>query len=266
MKLLILGDPHGKIPKNFDSIIKKNKIEVILCTGDLGNGDLARKFYLGKTNEEVAKLRDNAKLEKKIWTEINNSAINVVKKLSQKTRVYSLLGNVGTQTDAQIKREEKKLRIKLPHLRREIEKQKNFHLVQNQIRNINGLKIGFLDYFTDDSWIKEFGEKDKEKITHAKKGTQKSKRILNWFGKNKIDILVTHIPPYKILDKVNFPGAPKHWQGKHAGSKVVLEYIKKYQPKYVFCGHIHEAKGKAKIGKTTIINAGYNGDCEVIEI
>jgi hypothetical protein len=26
-----------------------------------------------------------------------------------------------------------------------------------------------------------------------------------------------------------------------------LDYVKKYQPKYVFCGHIHEAKGKAII-------------------
>ena len=35
--------------------------------------------------------------------------------------------------------------------------------------------------------------------------------------------------------------------------------IKKHQPKYVFCGHIHEAEGKAKIGKTEIYNLGVAG-------
>ena len=39
----------------------------------------------------------------------------------------------------------------------------------------------------------------------------------------------------------------------------MLDYIKKYQPKYVFCGHIHEGEGKAKIGKTEVYNLGVAG-------
>lgn len=35
MKFLALGDPHGKLPKNLGSIIKKNNIEIIVCTGDI---------------------------------------------------------------------------------------------------------------------------------------------------------------------------------------------------------------------------------------
>ncbi|GAJ23460.1 unnamed protein product [marine sediment metagenome] len=35
MKILALGDPHGKLPKNLDSIIKKNNIEVIVCIGEV---------------------------------------------------------------------------------------------------------------------------------------------------------------------------------------------------------------------------------------
>ena len=145
-----------------------------------------------------------------------------------------------------------------------MKKLKNFHLVRNVLRNVNGLRIGFIDYFTDNSWIKEFKEKDPNKIKSAKKKTQKIKDILKNFG--KVDILVTHVPPYKILDKVNFPGAPKHWQGKHAGSKIILDYVKKHPPKYCIFGHIHEGKGKKKIGKTTFINAGVSGDYYVIEM
>ncbi len=73
--------------------------------------------------------------------------------------------------------------------------------------------------------------------------------------------------PYGILDKVNGKfGAPKIWWGKHAGSKMILEYIKRYKPKYVFCGHIHEAVGKAKIGKTEVYNLGYNGNFLVFDL
>ena len=35
VKILALGDPHGIIPKNLDGIIKKNKIELIICVGDI---------------------------------------------------------------------------------------------------------------------------------------------------------------------------------------------------------------------------------------
>ena len=66
-------------------------------------------------------------------------------------------------------------------------------------------------------------------------------------------------PPYGYLDETNHPSAPKEWKGKHAGSKVIFDYVKKYQPKYVLCGHIHESEGKAKIGKTQIYNLGIAG-------
>ena len=120
------------------------------------------------------------------------------------------------------------------------------------------LKIGFLEYFTDNSWVKEFQSKDKKTIKRARLGTAKAKRVLKRFG--KVDILVCHQPPYGVLDKVGKEGgAPKKWQGKHAGSKAVLDYIKKYQPQYCLCGHIHEGNGEKKIGKTRVINLGLHG-------
>jgi len=35
MKVLALGDPHGKLHKNLDLIIKKNKVELIVCIGEV---------------------------------------------------------------------------------------------------------------------------------------------------------------------------------------------------------------------------------------
>jgi len=75
----------------------------------------------------------------------------------------------------------------------------------------------------------------------------------------KVDILVCHQPPYGILDKVTNKAAPKHWLGLHAGSKVIFDYIKKQEPRYVFCGHIHEGEGRARIGKSEVYNLGVGG-------
>jgi len=58
-----------------------------------------------------------------------------------------------------------------------------------------------------------------------------------------IDILVTHCPPYGVLD------------GQNWGCKILLEAVKRIQPKYLLCGHVHESQGIAFIGKTQVINA-----------
>ncbi|KAL4504264.1 hypothetical protein ABPG72_021102 [Tetrahymena utriculariae] len=62
------------------------------------------------------------------------------------------------------------------------------------------------------------------------------------------NILITHGPPHKILDKC--------YDGFQAGCpdlrKVVLERVK---PLYHIFGHIHEAFGQQKIDNTTFINA-----------
>jgi len=40
------------------------------------------------------------------------------------------------------------------------------------------------------------------------------------------------------------------------GSSAVREAVEKYQPLLVLCGHIHESRGVAKIGRTTVVNPG----------
>ncbi len=262
MRILVVGDPHGKLPK---SLPKKN-IDLILVTGDLGKADLAREIFIKNLNRKKEGLKEieyTPSLTKKVWVKIHNSTLNVLKKLTKIAPTYSLLGNVGASTDYELKQESIKFGVKLPLIRKSMNSIKNFYLVRNRIRRINGLKIGFLDYFLDVSWAKEFEPKDSSLLKRARKKADKAKKILRNFG--DVDILVCHQPPYGVLDKVG-PPAPKHWHGKHAGSKVILDYIKRKQPKYVFCGHIHEAKGKKKIGKTTVVNVGVHGDYYVLEI
>lgn len=62
-------------------------------------------------------------------------------------------------------------------------------------------------------------------------------------------VLISHAPPRDTqLDKTSV--------GLHVGSSSVRTFIEERQPSIVFCGHIHEAKGRDKIGATLIVNPG----------
>jgi Icc-related predicted phosphoesterase len=74
-------------------------------------------------------------------------------------------------------------------------------------------------------------------------------------------IVVSHSPPaYTKLDKAFFGG--------HVGSQLLRQFIEKYEPIAVFCGHIHEAKGVDHIGKTVVVNTGpaRHGNCVVASL
>ncbi len=264
MKILIASDLHGNT-KELQKFSKK-KLDAILCAGDAGKANLAReRFFENEKRKKrgLSELEYDKNFEKSAYKEIYDSTISAWKMMAKIAPTYSILGNVGMDMiyDSNVKKDEKKYRIKLPYLRRAMNKIKNFHFVRNRVRKIGKLRVGFLEYFSDVCWFKEYNDKDKKRIARAIKQTDKVRKILKNFG--KLDILVCHQPPYGYLDQTNNPHAPKDWKGKHAGSKAILDYIKKYQPKYVFCGHIHEGVGKAKIGKTEV----YNIDgCKVIEL
>lgn len=75
-----------------------------------------------------------------------------------------------------------------------------------------------------------------------------------------IPVFVPHAPPYRILDRT--------WCLAHAGSHAVREFIDHHQPPLVICGHIHEARGQAKLGKSLVVNCGSaaNGHHAFIEL
>lgn len=266
MKVLAIGDPHGDLTKI--KRIPLDDVDLILLTGDLGKADLARKRAfenIERKQEGLAELKEDAKYVKNVYTEIHNSTINILRHLVEYGPVYTLQGNVGIPTLSEISKKNKKHHLNIPSTKEEMKRIPNLCLVKNSVRTINGVRIGFLEYFTDTCWVKEFKPRDYAKgMKKAQKQTQKAKRVLSRIG--QADILVCHQPPYGYLDKVsNKYGAPKVWWGKHAGSKAILNYVKEYRPRYVFCGHIHEGEGTKRIGRTEVYNLGVCG-YKLIEI
>lgn len=64
-------------------------------------------------------------------------------------------------------------------------------------------------------------------------------------------ILVSHIPPFRVLDL-----ATRYSQrGEHIGSKVLRRIIEQYKPALCICGHVHKDGGKrAFLNGTEVIN------------
>jgi uncharacterized protein len=115
----------------------------------------------------------------------------------------------------------------------------NFH---RQIRDIGATKWAGLGY----SNITPFhtpGEYTEEQIREA----------LSAFDGVTPLYLVAHVPPRDSkLDEF----AP----GKHGGSAELRAWVAKAQPRYLFCGHIHECAGRSDtIGATKCFNVGKAG-------
>jgi len=60
------------------------------------------------------------------------------------------------------------------------------------------------------------------------------------------DILITHGPPYEILDRC---------AGGNVGCEELLKAVKRVNPDFHIFGHIHEGSGNKEIGETNFINA-----------
>lgn len=75
----------------------------------------------------------------------------------------------------------------------------------------------------------------------------------------KWKIMVCHTPPKDtVIDVIR--------SGLHVGSSVVRNFIVQYKPDVCISGHIHESRGKDKIGDTVVLNAGMFRDGWYIEI
>ena len=71
-------------------------------------------------------------------------------------------------------------------------------------------------------------------------------------------ILMVHAPAYGFNDVIP--------SGISVGSKAILDIVKKYRPKVVFSGHIHESYGMKECDGTVFINPGSvrDGRCAIV--
>lgn len=258
MRICAIGDPHGSLDKVKQ--VPLSDVDLILLTGDLGSANLMRRMAFDNIERKkrgLDKIEYSVDQKKKAFMEAYNSTMKLINYLRRFANVFTIFGNVES-SNYDTKKQSQKIGVALPYLSNDLNALPGVRVINNRVVNFGGIRIGGLKYFVDTNWVREFKPFDyKKRLAKAKRETDKAKRVLQWF--NFLDILVCHQPPYGVLDKVTANFAPKHWRGRHAGSKLILRYIKSKSPKYVFCGHIHESQGMKKVGETEVYNLGVGG-------
>jgi Icc-related predicted phosphoesterase len=258
MKLAVIGDPHGDLEKI--RRIPLDGVDLVLMTGDLGRADILRKIafkYVGGSQRRFLQGSPESEAFRQAFLDSYTTAVKLVQHVAQYCQVFTVTGNADLN-NYDIRKFSSQFRVELPLLYDTLKQIKNLRIIDNCLARYSGLRIGGIKYFTDISWAEEFELASIPKIRNrAMRDTAKVESTLARFG--RVDILVTHVPPYGVLDTVNSNIARPEWAGRHAGSKAILQYIKQYQPRYVFCGHIHEAEGTEKLGQTSIYNLGKAG-------
>ena len=267
MKILLIGDFHGEFSQKVFNQVKKEKADLVLCTGDFcGNKKYAELFFeyiYGFGDEEIPLdiMRNIEKFEKMV-VPAGRMALKKLKQLD--TMTYSIRGNwdpLDYPFDIGASRvRNKDLNDAKDFLKFQDNKFKfiDFGLIELKdlviVGGASSTTPGEVNrkynkrlkrYYTETeikNRIKEY--KKREKIYN--KNFAKAKKI------GKPIIFLTHNCPYKTLDKLQ-QGPSK---GEHYGSYLERLMIQKFKPEIVICGHIHETRGKAKLGKSKIINPG----------
>jgi len=114
MRILAIGDMHGKIPEG----IPKD-VDLILLTGDFGKADIMRKQAFRKVDNQSYE-PTNIQV-KQGYMQAYNTTLDVLKRLRRIAPIYLTYGNVES-SDSDTKKISKKIGLKLPFIGKAIER------------------------------------------------------------------------------------------------------------------------------------------------
>jgi Icc-related predicted phosphoesterase len=259
MRVLAIGDFHGKVPTFLPKAIKKEKPDLIVSPGDFC-AFYERKLFFKYSYESQLPLElfigDKKTIE---YTKRDNESGRRIIKYLKKLHIplVTVLGNVDPAGYADISSPMELdsdifAKYKLhPLFKRE--ENNNFKILEFQSKKfkdfvfIGSHKSSYPGYLPQKKWK-----------GHKKAYQKYKKKLAKLFSKNQgaHTIFLSHNAPYRILDLVRDKKAHKRALMTHKGSFLTREIIKKYNPLLCICGHMHENQGKAKLGKTLVVNPG----------
>lgn len=275
MKILAVGDFHGKIPRFLKKIIKKENPDVIISPGDFCSF-VERKIwfkYCYGTDKElweiIGKKKHNEYLRRNRLS--GKKVIHYLKSLN--IPLYTVTGNIDYTRNKDIGEARATKFRERPWTTNFLKKQKIPILDYSRKKFEDYTLIGY-PRSSYPGILRKYILKGKRYGKFSKKRLLKDykkqwKRVSKLFKGKKNIIFVSHNVPYRTkLDKITSKKADKRARGQHYGSYLAKELIKKYEPKLCICGHIHEHPGAVKIGRTLVVNPGAAMDkrCAVIDI
>lgn len=263
MKILCIGDFHGKFPVKLRRLAKE--VDLVVSIGDFFPWKL-REVFLDMGHEGYnlfLECMSEEELGDVFMSEIIEGDRDVIARLDKLGRkVFTTIGNydksgVNDQYEDETLGEdshESEVDLLAPIL----EKYSNIERIDYKKREFGGI-----------NFIGGFGHSSPGQVKSA--AYRKHRKILDGlFGSAKgTNIFVFHNMPYDCeLDVVNDEGALEEARGEHYGSKLIRRVIDRWQPVLAIGGHFHENQGKCRIGKTVVLNPGaaMNGECAVVEV
>ena len=257
MKVLVIGDFHGRFPKRkFDKIIKKEKIDLVVSLGDYA------PFYHRKLwfkhcyhkDLELWEVIGKKKYRELVMIDLKKGE-EILKKLNKlSVPVITVLGNIDYPMPddvSDIKREKKLFWDRKDLFAERLKKYKNIHRFDYSFFRYMGFVFIGARGHTFPGYVRSKGYKK-----HKAKLEKLFKKFPKERGKKKV-IFIVHNPPYNTkLDKIKDKKSPKEVRRKHYGSRLFRSIVNKYQPILCIGGHFHENPVKDKLKKTILLNPG----------
>jgi len=291
MKILAIGDFHGHVSNKLKLRVKKvlPEIDLILSPGDYsGSKEYSKIFFkkvYGKKGQSMEEILGKKKFNEIMWG-ILESGVHSIKWLSSlKKPVLGITGNWDYSKYNEIgwRVKENVFKNKYDYIHfsnkfyNKLKRFKNFNLIDMSKAKFENLNVightkssypGAYNSINKKKFTEKYGLKEFNRIRNGmRKDYVAREKILNRLFKNENNaIFLGHNSPYGVLDIISQKGH-KLAKGEHYGDCLVRQIILKHKPRVYICGHMHEHQGKAKLGKTLIINTGssHEGKFAVID-
>jgi len=262
MKILIIGDFHGKFPKKLQREAKK--VDLVVSLGDYCPFSLRKEFFkyaYRKQNKEMWEFIGKKKVKEKTLKDLKKgeSILRGLNKLH--VPIFTITGNLDYAKWEDLYDRTSKTKWDWPT-------QDFFSRIVKKFKNIKVFDYSFIKFkglvFVG---IARSTFPGKVKSKSYKRYRAKLERIFKKFKDEKI-ILVSHNVPYGKLDNFKSKEIDEKLKRKHYGSKLARKIADKHQPILLLAGHIHENQGQARLGKTIVVNSGaaHDGKAAIIEI
>ena len=259
LKILCVGDFHGKFPAKLKKIAKS--CDLVLATGDYGGSPSTMKIifrYFGERWWDIIGKKRTRKLMKADY----DSGKKMLLELSKlNLPVYCVMGNWDFYSEESIAMAGKRKSYD------DVVIDQNMFLLQNRFKHFKGLDFfGFGEMVPTTLYTQKKHSKPDLLEKSRKEHELVTKQVLKK-GCLGIDVFLAHYPPYGVFDTIiSTKKNPNN--GKHAGFKGYNDFMKKYSPRVFVCGHMHEHQGTMKYGKTLVVATGAakNGKAAVLYV
>jgi Icc-related predicted phosphoesterase len=266
MKILVIGDLHGQMPK-----IYFKEFDIIIVPGDICLDTDIRKYVSLAYKEFLVN-----PLNYSDWWDIvgKNKAKKYINKSLKRGReilkkldsfnvpIYIIPGN----WDLASKEKEWEYLNKNWYKEYLIKGLKNIKDINYKIITTKEITLIGYGLVNGPELLKYRNYKNVSKDRYKKNveryNTLSTKYTKLFFKAKKSKrpiIFLSHNVPFNTpLDKINNKDSPMN--GRHYGSNLTRDMIVKHKPILCIGGHMHEHYGTCKLGRTIILNAGFGGD------